>query len=337
MQTRSLGPSGPLVSAIGLGCMGMSGTYGPIDDAESVQTIAAAAEAGVTLIDTGDFYGQGHNELLLREALWGLPRERLFLSLKFGMLRAPSGGFLRMDAHPDSIKNFLAYSLRRLGTDYIDLYQPARLDPTVPIEETVGAMAELVDAGYIRHIGLSEVSSDTIRRAHAVHPITAVQLEYSIVSRGIEHDILPTLRELGIGVVVYGVLSRGLLRENAVSSAESGAQDLRRNMPRFQGENFAHNQRLVAELRSIAEARGLSVPQLAMVWALSRGTDIVPLIGARTREQLEPMLDVADLTLSSCDLEQIDAVVPADAAAGDRYPASSMAHLDSERAMAAQL
>lgn len=332
MQTRSLGPTGPSVSAIGLGCMGMSGTYGPADDAESVQTIGAALDAGVTLLDTGDFYGQGHNELLLREALWNGRRDRVFLCVKFGALRDPRGQYLRIDARPDAIKNFVGYSLRRLGTEYIDLYQPSRLDPAVPIEETVGALAELVQAGYIRHIGLSEVSSETIRRAHAVHPITAVQLEYSIVSRGIEQDILCTLRELGIGLVAYGVLSRGLLRSDASSSDECGARDIRRNMPRFQGENFARNQQLIAQLRPIADAYGITIAQLAMAWALSRGTDIVPLMGARTREQLASLLEAAEVTLSACDLERIDAAIPADAVAGTRYPTAGMAHLDSERA-----
>ncbi len=211
MEHRKLGKTGPDVAAIGLGCMGMSDFYGPADRGESIATIHAALDAGITLLDTGDFYGMGHNEMLIREALAGRSRDNLQISVKFGALRDPARGFIGMDCRPAAVKNFIAYSLQRLGVDHIDIYRPARLDPAVPIEDTVGAIADMIKAGYVRHIGLSEVGSDTIRRAHAVHPIADLQIEYSLISRGIEDDILPTCRELGIGITAYGVLSRGLI------------------------------------------------------------------------------------------------------------------------------
>jgi aryl-alcohol dehydrogenase-like predicted oxidoreductase len=319
------------VSRLGLGCMAMSGGYGPPDDAESIATIHAAIEAGVTLIDTGDFYGMGHNEMLLRDALKGGKRERVFIGVKFGALRGPDGAWLGYDLRPDAVKNFLAYTLRRLGTDYIDLYQPARVDDAaVPIEDTIGAIADLIKEGYVRNIGLSEASAATVRRAHAVHRIAALQIEYSLVSRGIEKDILPAARELNIPVVAYGVLSRGLLASQVLSDAPvTGA--IRARMPRFLGDNLARNRALVEALATIAREKGVSIPQLAFAWVRSRGPDIVPLIGARRREQLADCLGALAVTLSGDDLARIERAVPAEAVAGTRYAPAQMAHLDSER------
>ncbi|RVX42661.1 pyridoxine 4-dehydrogenase [Nonomuraea polychroma] len=319
------------VSDLGLGAMGMSDLYGPADEAESLATIHAALDAGITLIDTGDFYGMGHNELLIANALRERPREDYLLSVKFGAMRDPGGGWVGFDARPAAVRNFLAYSLRRLGTDHIDIYRPARLDPAVPIEETVGAMAELVKAGYIRHIGLSEVGAETLRRAHAVHPITDLQIEYSLLSRGIEDDILPTARELGIGITAYGVLSRGLLSGHWSKERTLGATDFRARSPRFNAENLDHNLALVEALREIGQAKGATVAQVAIAWALSRGTDIVPLIGARRRDRLAEAVGAIDLQLSADDLAAIEQVVPRGAAAGDRYDSHQMAMLDSER------
>jgi aryl-alcohol dehydrogenase-like predicted oxidoreductase len=329
MQFATLGKGGPTVSALGLGCMGMSpGIYGTADDQESLATIRAALDAGLTLIDTGDFYGMGHNEMLIREALTGR-RERAFLSVKFGALRDPVGGWGGNDGRPQAVKNFLAYTLRRLGTDYIDLYRPARLDPAVPIEDTIGAIADMVLAGYVRHIGLSEVGVNTIRRAHAVHRIADLQIEYSLMSRGIEAAILPTLRELGIGVTAYGVLSRGLLSARPPAAGAKG--DIRVvRMPRFQGGNLAKNLALVEALRKIADARAATTTQLAIAWVRSRGDDIVPIVGARRRDQLKEALASLDLRLSANDLAQIEAAMPADRIAGARYDPTQMAHLDSE-------
>jgi aryl-alcohol dehydrogenase-like predicted oxidoreductase len=331
--TRSLGSTGPRVSAFGLGCMGMSDFYGPADEVESVATIRAALDAGVTLLDTGDYYGMGHNELLLREALRSRHRERVVLSVKFGLMRAPDGSVIGNDLRPRAVKNFLAYTLRRLGTDYVDIYRPGRVFPDLPIEETVGAIAELVQAGYVRYVGLSEAGAKTVRRAHAVHPISDLQIEYSLLSRGIEAEILPTCRELGISVTAYGVLSRGLLsghwsRERADALTPN---DFRASAPRFTGENLERNLALVDALRTLAEAKGATVAQLAIAWALSRGDDIVPLVGARRRERLAEALGGLDLHLTSVDLEQIEEAIPVGAVAGKRYQAEQMAVLDSER------
>jgi aryl-alcohol dehydrogenase-like predicted oxidoreductase len=336
LQTRRLGRNGPEVSALGLGCMALSGVYGPAEDAEGIATVHAALDAGITMLDTGDFYGMGHNELLLREALVRGRRERVFLAVKFGAQRSPDGAFLGQDGRPASVKNFLSYSLRRLGTDYVDLYQPARVDPAVPIEETVGAIADMVRAGYVRHLGLSEASAATIRRAHAVHPVAALQIEYSLLSRRVEADILPTLRELGISLVAYGVLGRGLLGRSAAAGPRR-AGDIRAHFPRFQGANLEHNLELVAALREVAAAKGASIAQLAFAWALARGEDMVPLAGARTRAQLADVLGALDLHLSSADLTRIERAAPPGAAAGDRYPAAGMTSLDSERALYAPL
>jgi len=331
MKTHQLGQTGPVVSAFGLGCMGMSDMYGPSDRAESLATFDAAVDQGVTLIDTGDFYGMGHNELLIGEALKRHRREDLVLSVKTGALRDPAGAFLGYDSRPVALKNFLAYSLKRLGVDYIDIYRPSRLDPSVPIEDSIGALAEMVQAGYIRHIGLSEVGAATIRRAAAVAPIVDLQIEYSLVSRGIEVDILPTCRDLGIGITAYGVLSRGLISGHWTKAGTGGGRDFRAMSPRFQGDNLDTNLALVEALRAVAEARGVTTAQAAIAWVASRGDDIVPLIGARRRDRLAEALGALSLTLSDEDLAAIAAAVPAGAVAGTRYAEAMMAHLDSER------
>ena len=328
METTTLGRGGPVVSRAGLGLMGMSGIYGRADDHESIATIRAALDAGITLLDTGDFYGMGHNELLLRDALRGTPRDSVFIQVKFGGQRDPSGAFIGNDASPVTVKNSLAYSLTRLGTDYVGLYQPARLDPRVPIEDTVGAIAETVQAGYVRYIGLSEVGADTIRRAHAVYPIAALQIEYSLMSRGIEAEILPAVRELGISVTAYGILSRGLLSSGTARLAPG---DPRTRFPRFRDENHARNLELLAALEAIAEDHGVTAAQLAIAWVASRGDDIIPLIGTKRRERLAEALKALDLTLSADDLAAIEAAVPAGAVAGERYEAAQVAMLDSER------
>ncbi|OQQ16255.1 aldo/keto reductase [Streptomyces sp. M41(2017)] len=334
MQTRPLGTTGPQVSALGLGCMGMSALYGDADRAESVATIHAALEAGVTLLDTGDFYAMGHNEMLIGEALRSASaasRERALTSVKFGALRDPDGGWSGYDGRPAAVKNFAAYSLQRLGVDHIDVYRIARVDPGIPIEETVGAIAELVEAGHVRHIGLSEAGADSIRRAAATAPISDLQIEYSLISRGVEGEILAATRELGIGITAYGVLSRGLISGHFTADRQLGANDFRAMSPRFQGDNLRHNLSLVDALRKIAEQKGVSVAQIAIAWVLSRGEDIVPLVGARTRERLAEALGALDVTLDEADLAAIERAVPVGAAAGDRYPAAQMAHLDSER------
>ena len=331
MKQRTLGKAGPAVSAIGLGCMGMSDLYGPADEQEGIATIHAALDAGITLLDTGDFYGMGHNEMLIRDALRGRKREQVLLSVKFGALRDPAGVWLGYDSRPAAIRNFVAYSLRRLGTEYIDIYRPARLDPAVPIEETIGTIADLVKAGYVRHIGLSEVGADTIRRAAAVHPISDLQIEYSLLSRGIEREILPVCRELGIGITAYGVLSRGLLSGHWEAGRELAKNDFRRYSPRFSGDNLEHNLRLADRLRSIANDKGATPAQIAIAWALSRGEDIVPLVGARKRERLAESLVALDVALDASELALLEQAIPTDAAAGERYPAMQLAHMDSER------
>ena len=330
MEKRKLGTTGPSVSAIGLGCMGMSDFYGPADRSESVATIHAALDAGITLLDTGDFYGMGHNEMLIREALSSQGRHNALISVKFGALRNPKRGFHGYDSRPAAMKNFVAYSLQRLGVDSIDIYRPARLDPDVPIEESVGAMAEMVKAGWIRHIGLSEVGSDTLRRAHAVHPIVDLQIEYSLISRGIEARILPTARELGIAITAYGVLSRGLISGHWQKEAVTPG-DFRAHSPRFQAANVDRNLALVERLRRVAEGMGISVAQAAIAWVAQRGDDIVPVIGARRRDRLSEALGSLGVKLSAKDLAAIEAAVPQDAVVGDRYPAHAMASLDSEK------
>lgn len=328
---RSLGHSGFEVFPLGLGCMGMSDLYGHSDEVESIATIHAALDAGVTLLDTGDFYGMGHNEMLIRDALRGRNREQVAISVKFGVLRAPNGSVVGLDARPAAVKNFLAYTLKRLGTEYIDIYRPARVDPTVPIEDTIGAIAEMVKAGYVRHIGLSEAGAETLRRAHAVHPITDLQIEYSLISRGIESEILPTCRALGIGVTAYGVLSRGLLSGHWTKDRVLGTHDFRSTSPRFMGENLDHNLALVETIRALAEQKGASVAQIAIAWVLSRGVDVVPLVGARQRNRLAEALGALQVELTADDQARLEQALPLGAAAGERYNMHGMAALDSER------
>ncbi len=332
MLTRSLGSNGPAVSTLGLGCMALSSDlYGPADESESLATLHAALDAGITLFDTADFYGSGHNEMLLREALRAVPREQVILSGKFGALRDPAGGWAGIDNRPASIKNYLAQTLRRLGTDHLDIYRPARLDPKVPIEDVMTTLAGLVKAGYVRHIGLSEVGADTLRTAHAIHPVCDVQIEYSLFSRSVERAVLPACRELGVGLTAYGVLSRGLLSGHWTPGHATG-RDVRGFKPRFRGENLACNLALVEALRAVAAARGLTVAQAAIAWVLQQGDDIVPLIGARRRDQLTESLAALDVTLDLADLGAIESAVPAEAVAGTRYDAVQMRLLDSEKA-----
>lgn len=331
---RTLGQEGPSVSDIGLGCMGMSDLYGPADDAESIATIHAALDAGVTLLDTGDYYGMGHNELLIRDALKGRDRNGVVISVKCGALRDPRGNWLGIDGRPASVKTFLAYTLRRLGTSWVDIYRLGRVDPAVPIEETVGAMAEMVHAGSVRYIGLSEAGPETIRRAHRVHPISDLQIEYSLVSRGIERDILPACRELGIGITAYGVLSRGLISGHWTRERTTAPSDFRSHTPRFAAGNIEQNLQLVEELRQVAIAKGATVAQLAIAWVLSRGQDIVPVVGARRRDRLAEALGASTVSLTPTDLEQIERAIPAHGAAGERYAPTLMATLDSERTTA---
>jgi aryl-alcohol dehydrogenase-like predicted oxidoreductase len=333
MKTKNLGTLGR-TSAIGLGLMGMSDMYGPAGRAESLATIDAALDAGINLLDTGDFYGMGHNEMLLGGALRGRDREQAQLSVKFGAQRGPDGSFLGFDGRPVAVKTSLAYSLQRLGVDHIDVYRPARLDPQVPIEDTVGAIAEMIQAGYVRHLGLSEVGAETIRRAHAVHPVSDLQIEYSLISRGLEGEILDTCRELGIGITAYGVLSRGLISGHW-SPERNGSADFRSHSPRFSGDNLDRNLALVEELRTVASELGASVAQVAIAWVAAQGpihqADIVPLVGARSRERLAESLGALDVDLSADQLAAIESVVPKGSASGDRYDAAQMTMLDSER------
>jgi aryl-alcohol dehydrogenase-like predicted oxidoreductase len=322
-----LGSTGPEVFRLGLGCMGYSANYGPVDDGDSIRTIHAAIERGLTLLDTGDFYGMGHNEMLVGRAIAGR-RDRVQLSVKFGALRGPDGAWFGFDARPAAVKTFAAYSLKRLGVDVIDIYRPGRLDPSVPIEDTIGAIADLVKAGYVRHIGLSEVGVDTIRRAHRVHPIVDLQIEYSIASRGPEAHIFPALEELGIGATLYGVMSRGLLS----GSKPAGAADFRALLPRFSGEHGARNQELVAKLHAFAKDRGMTGSQLALAWVIAKAPAFVPVVGTKSPKQLEDSLGALDHALTTEDLAALEAIAPAGAFAGDRYAPSQMHHLDSEKA-----
>jgi aryl-alcohol dehydrogenase-like predicted oxidoreductase len=309
--------------------MGMSGMYGQADERESIATIHAAIDRGITLLDTGDFYGQGHNEMLIGRALRERSgsRDQVLLSVKFGALRGPDGSFVGIDTRPAAVKNFLGYSLTRLGVDHIDIYRPARLDPSVPIEETIGAIADMIKAGYVRAIGLSEVGPETIRRAHAVHPIVDLQIEYSLISRAPEEAIFPLLDELGIGVTAYGVLSRGLLS----GSKPAGPGDFRAHLPRFRGENLERNQPLIEALERLAVEKGITPTQLAIAWVLAKGKNTVPVIGARTRRQLEESLGALGVELSPEDLARIEEAVPASEVAGTRYDEHQMRMLDSER------
>jgi aryl-alcohol dehydrogenase-like predicted oxidoreductase len=323
---RQLGSNGPIVFPLALGCMGMSGMYGPADETESVATIHAALDAGVTLLDTGDYYGAGHNELLIGRALRDR-RNTAFVSVKFGALRGPDGSWLGIDTRPAAVRNFLAYTLTRLGLDHVDLYRPGRLDPQVPIEETVGAIADLVRAGYVRWIGLSEVGAETVRRAHGIHPIADLQIEYSLVSRGPGERIFPVLDELGVGVTAYGVLSRGLLS----GSSPTSPSDFRAHLPRFTGENRARNQRVIDALGAVAAEKGATATQLAIAWALAKGARIVPLVGARTRVQLGESLAALRFELTPDDIGRIEQAISPTAVAGTRYDQHQMRILDSER------
>jgi aryl-alcohol dehydrogenase-like predicted oxidoreductase len=326
IQPRKLGATGPSVFPIALGCMGMSGMYGAADEGESVATIHAAVDAGVNLIDTGDFYGMGHNEMLVGRAL-RFVREKVLISVKFGAQRSPDGAWIGYDARPAAVKTALAYTLKRLGVDHIDIYRPARLDPNVPIEETVGAIADMIKAGYVRHVGLSEVGPETIRRAAAIHPIVDLQIEYSLISRGPEDKIFPFLRELGIAVTAYGVLSRGLLSGSSIA----GPGDIRNRFPRFAADNLAQNQQLVARLKQIAEAWGITPSQLAIAWVLTKSNSIVPLMGARTRAQLSESLGALEVKLSSTEIVDLEAAIPLQEVAGTRYEEHQMKALDSEK------
>ena len=330
MQTRQLGITGPLSSAIGLGCMGMSDFYGPADRAESIATIHASLDAGITLLDTGDFYGMGHNEMLIAEALRGIPRDKVLLSVKFGSMREPSGQWSGSDNRPAAVKNFLSYTLKRLNVDYIDIYRPSRLDPTVPIEDTMGAIANLIQAGYIRYAGLSEVGSETIRRAASVCPIADLQIEYSLAVRQIETSILETCRELGIGITAYGVLARGLISGHWSKERLAG-QDSRKLASRFQADNLDHNLARVEALKDFARARGITMAQLAIAFVLKRDPMIVALVGARTRSRLAESLGAVSVTLSDEDLAALETLCPPGAFAGERYGSYALAHLDSER------
>ncbi|MFJ7629605.1 aldo/keto reductase [Streptomyces sp. NPDC097595] len=332
MRTRTLGNGGPQVAPVALGCAGMSDHTGPADEADAVATVHAALDAGVTLIDTADFYGMGHNEDLIGRALRGGRRDEAVLSVKFGGLRDPDGAFVGIEGRPAHVKNALAYSLRRLGTDHIDIYRPSRLDPATPVEETVGAIAEMIEAGHVRHVGLSEVGAETIRRAHAVHPVHDVQIEYSLFSRGPEtNGILDTCRELGIGVTAYGVLAHGLLtgayRQPAGGDRRAGW------LPRFHPDNLPANLALADRLRPLADAHGITVAQLATAWVIARGGDtssVVAVVGARRPHRVSEALAAAEVTLNEADMAAIDAAVPAGAVAGTRYAAPLMALLDSE-------
>ncbi len=325
IESRQLGKNGPQVFPISLGCMGMSGIYGHADENESIATIHAALDRGVNLIDTGDFYGMGHNEMLVGRALKGR-RDKAIISVKFGSLRGPDGSWGGFDARPAMVKAFLAYSLTRLGVEYIDVYRPSRLDTSVPIEDTVGAIADMVRAGYVRAIGLSEVGPKTIRRAHAVHPIADLQIEYSLISRNPELHIFPVLAELGIAVTAYGVLSRGLL----TGSKPTGKHDLRNHLPRFAGENLARNQRLIETLNKLSAARGITPAQLAIAWVLAKGQNIIPVMGARTRTQLDESLGALKVKLSLGDIATVEEGIPASQVAGTRYGEPHMKQLDSE-------
>jgi aryl-alcohol dehydrogenase-like predicted oxidoreductase len=323
---RKLGATGPEVFPIALGCMGMSGVYGPSDEAESLATIHAAIDAGVNLIDTGDFYGMGHNELLVGRAL-RLVRDQVLISVKFGAQRGPDGAWLGYDARPAAVKTALAYTLKRLDVDSIDIYRPARLDPRVPIEDTVGAIADMIKAGYVRYVGLSELGAETIRRAAAVHPVVDLQIEYSLVSRGPEAAIFPALDELGIATTAYGVLSRGLLS----NSQPAASGDFRAWLPRFSGENLVKNKLMIEKLRAIADANGITPVQLAIAWVLAKKESIVPVIGARTRTQLMESLGALQVKLPADAVADVEAAVSADAVSGTRYDEHQMSVLDSEK------
>lgn len=323
-MNRKLGQNGPSVSAIGLGCMGMSGAYGQSDERESIATIERALELGHNFLDTADYYLSGHNELLVAKALRG-KREKAFLSVKTGMMASPSGPG-PVNGHPDYIRHAVMHSLQRLKTDYIDLYTQARVDPNVPIEETVGALAELVAKGLVRYIGLSEASPESIRKAAKVHPITAIQTEYSLWTREIEDEVLPTIRELGIGLVAYAPLSRGFL--SGEFKKPEDIKDYRAFMPRYQGENFYKNVELVEKLRTMAIEKGCTPSQLAIAWVLAQGEDVITIPGTKRVKYLEENVASGQVRLTPEDLKSINEVMPAGIVSGTRYPEKFMSSLN---------
>jgi aryl-alcohol dehydrogenase-like predicted oxidoreductase len=327
MEQRTLGRQGLLVAELGLGCMGMSQSYGPGDDQESVATIHRALDLGMTLLDTADVFGLSANERLVGKAIAGR-RDEVVLATKFGNQRRPDGSLIRINGEPDYVRQAFDASLERLGVDHIDLYYQHRVDRSVPVEDTWGAMAELVQAGKVRHLGISEAAPATVRRAHAVHPVSAGQYEWSLFTRDLEDEALPALRELGIGVVAYSPLGRGFLSGRITSPDDFGEDDFRRNHPRFTGENFARNLELVDRVRELAASKGATPSQLAIAWVLAQGDDVVPIPGTKRRSDLEENLGALDVELTPEDLAAIEEVTPRGSVAGARYNPEMMANVN---------